>query len=296
MSTRYTEGPFGIPMKDKQARALEPIIKALPKDVDHALRRTLAQRGVSELLPESRCDVSWITVEAPDHVGDLVLTAGMDDSIYQLNPLVTLNHRYDRPPVGRSLWRRRMVRPGDRNVSGNGLYGVKAKTFYPPKPGDWPGAEWPPDVAFALVQAGLLAGKSIGFLPLQLRPPSADEVERQPQLKSVRFIIEKWLLLEYACCYLPMQPFALVEEVAKSLTPELRRDLNLPDDAAPPQAAKIAENPGSDMPVSPADKPALPFTTARDLERALYRRLTSAAFSEILKKSAQRTWKSVAGS
>lgn len=213
------EGPLGLPMKDKQALALEHIIRSLPKDAEHAPRRLIAKRGVSELLPEARSDVSWITVEAPDHAGDLVLAAGMDDSIYQLNPIVTLNHRYDEPAVGRSLWRRRIV-PG---ASGYGLAGVKAKTFYPPRPESWQEDKaWPPDLAFTLVQVGLLAGKSIGFLPLQLRPPTEEEKDAHPQLASVRFIIEKWLLLEYACCALPMQPFALVEEVA-----ELRRGLDV---------------------------------------------------------------------
>jgi len=30
----------------------------------------------------------------------------MDDSQFALNPIVTLNHDYSMPPVGRSLWRK----------------------------------------------------------------------------------------------------------------------------------------------------------------------------------------------
>src|SRR5215813_1163526 len=100
------EGPFGLPMKDKQAKALGAILRELPaSESERSLRRLSSTRGLSELSPESRCDVSWITVEAPDHSRDLVLASGMDDSIYRLNPIVTLNHQYDQPPVGRSLWR-----------------------------------------------------------------------------------------------------------------------------------------------------------------------------------------------
>src|SRR4051794_21967333 len=101
MSNHFeTDGPFGFPLKDKQAKALDAILRTLPKgDGSFALRRLSSTKGLSELSPEGRCDVSWITVEAPDHAGDLVLASGMDDSIYQLNPIVTMNHRYDEPPV-----------------------------------------------------------------------------------------------------------------------------------------------------------------------------------------------------
>ena len=29
-------------------------------------------------------------------------------------------------------------------------------------------------------------------------------------------VVEEWLLLEYACCYLPMQPNSVVEQVLKA--------------------------------------------------------------------------------
>lgn len=207
-----TEGPFGLPMKDKQAKALDAILRDLPAAEDsRVLHRLSSTRGISEFTPESRCDVSWITVETPDHSRDLVLASGMDDSIYQLNPIVTLNHQYDQPPVGRSLWRRK-VREGS-------LVGVKAKTYYLPRPKSWTAAQWPADKAFELVKAGLLNGKSIGFLPLQLHAPTSQEIDQNPQLQNVRHIITRWLLLEYACCFLPMQPFALVEQVSKSQAP-----------------------------------------------------------------------------
>src|SRR5207247_4787806 len=184
----YTEGPHGLPMRDKQAQALEARLKSLPKDEAFAFRRLSLGRGLSELQPGERADVSWITEESPDRLGDIVLAAGMDDSHYQLNPIVTLNHAYDQPPVGRSLWRRK-ARDG-------ALKGVQAKTHYPPRPGGWTLSDWPPDLAFELVKAGLLRGKSIGFIPLKLRTPTANEIEQNPAMADVRYIIEEWLLAE----------------------------------------------------------------------------------------------------
>lgn len=198
-----TEGPFGLPMTDAQARRLEDRIKSLPRDEAFAFRRRDLRSGAET---DGRCDVSWITEESPDRIGDVVRAAGMDDSHFALNPLVTLNHDYARPPVGRSLWRR-PARAGER-------VGIQAKTYYPPRPANWQDAVWPPDAAFELLAAGLLGGKSIGFLPLSLREPTPQE---RPRMKGVRYLVESWMLVEYACCFLPMQPFAVVEQVERSV-------------------------------------------------------------------------------
>jgi len=74
-----------------------------------------------------------------------------------------------------------------------------------------------PDTAFELVKADLLRGKSIGFFPVKVRTPTAAEISERPAWRHVRYIIEEWLLAEYACCYLPVQPHAVVEQVSKSL-------------------------------------------------------------------------------
>ena len=84
------------------------------------------------------------------------------------------------------------------------MHGVKAKTQYPARPDGWTLSDWPPDLAFELVKAGLLRGKSIGFIPLKMRPPTAEEIGKNSDDATVRYIIENWLLAEYACCYSPM--------------------------------------------------------------------------------------------
>ncbi len=55
--------------------------------------------------------------------------------------------------------------------------------FWPARPENWPDDDWPPDCAFPLIQAGLLAGKSIGFLPLKVHAPTAGEIDKNPQLE-----------------------------------------------------------------------------------------------------------------
>ena len=154
-----TEGPFGVPMKDAQARALETRLKDLPKDDAFAFRRCTLARGLAEWQPEGRADVSWITEESPDRVGDIVLARGMDDSHFALNPLVTLNHNYAEPPVGRSLWRRTRQGGQPRRHQGEDALSDAARRLVR--------GAWPPDVAFDLLQSGLLLGKSIGFSAAQ---------------------------------------------------------------------------------------------------------------------------------
>ena len=258
-----TEGPFGLPMKDAQAKALEERLRALPDDDAFTLRRCAYERGVSELQPGERADVSWITAETPDRMGDVVLANGMDDSHYQLNPIVTLNHAYDQPPVGRSLWRRK-TRDG-------ALRGVKAKTHYPPRPAGWTFPDWPPDSAFELVKAGLLRGKSIGFIPLKLRAPNGDEIQKNPDFARVRYIIEEWLLAEYACCYLPMQPNAVVEVVSKSIPSGWVELLGMPQ---PPEVA---------------------FTPLAEMEAAARRLLGGLRRDGMLETSCDRAWNRVRG-
>src|SRR5262245_38302128 len=130
-----TTGPVGIPMTDDQAFALESVLKKLPAE-DQAPRKARLDPAIYELEVGERADISWISTEAIDRDREVVLAKGLNDSHFQLNPLVTVNHRYDLPPVGKSLWRKFADEPHRR--------GVIAKTHYPAKPEAWTDA-WPPD-------------------------------------------------------------------------------------------------------------------------------------------------------
>jgi hypothetical protein len=201
-------GPFGFPLPDPAARALDRLLQKQPRGPEYVYRRLVAAAAPPELTPGERAEVSWISTESIDRLGTVILSAGMDDSQFALNPLVTLAHDYRVPPVGRSLWRRRS-RDGT-------AAGVRAKTRYPERPPAWPASDpWPPDRAFALIQAGLLQGKSIGFLPLRSHVPTTQEAERNGWGDRVALVIDEWLLLEYACVFLPANQDALVEAVAR---------------------------------------------------------------------------------
>jgi hypothetical protein len=221
------EGPLGFPMPDRAARQLDILLRRLPSTPEHAYRHAITPRGPGELNLDERWDVSWISTESVDRTGEVVLARGMDDSQFRLNPIVTLGHNYDLPPAGISLWRRR-AREG---AAPNLRVGIKARTQYPGRPESWPADQpWLPDQVFALVQAGLLRGKSIGFLPLRVHAPDDREVRSRGWGDGVRLVIDDWLLLEYACVTLPANQDALVEAVAKGavcLEEPLRQALRL---------------------------------------------------------------------
>jgi hypothetical protein len=202
-------GPLGFPVTDQQARALEGILKTQSKDSAFAYRQLVLAKAPAEVLAGERSDVSWISTEEPDRTREVVLAGGLNDAQFQLNPIVTMNHCYQVPPVGKSLWRKK-ARDGQ-------VRGVKAKTLYPARPQSWPaGQDWAPDVAFALVQADMLRGKSIGFLPIKGFAPDAKTCEKHGWTQ-VDWVVEEWMLLEYACTFLPTQQQAVVEAVSKSM-------------------------------------------------------------------------------
>lgn len=253
-----TEGPLGIPMLDQQAKGVDQALARLPKDALHEPGYLQVAKATTELRADKRCDISWISTEDVDHMHEIVLAKGMDDRHFQLNPVVTLQHAYWLPPVGRSLWRKKARQ--------NGTQGIKAKTHYPIRPEQWH-QEWPPDIALTLVQSGLLCGKSIGFLPTKVRQPTDEEIARYPEYRKVRRIVEKWLLLEYACVYLPAQPNAVVESVAKglrSIPAHYQKALGL---ELEPKAQGI------------------PFTSLKEIERHIQRKINRLDFSRITRRA-----------
>jgi hypothetical protein len=231
-SLALTEGPLGFPLTDKQAFTIESLLKQLPKEPAYSYRKAIIEKATTETLPGERSDVSWISTEDPDRADEVVIAKGMNDSQFQLNPIVTLQHAYYLPPVGKSLWRKKTK---DRDK-----VGIKAKTQYPAKPESWPDDEWPPDCAFTLVQSGLLNGKSIGFLPLKVHTPTDAEINKNGWTKPPCLIIDEWVLLEYACCYLPCQQNAVVESVSKSIPASFLEALGINVDDPALQLSKSA--------------------------------------------------------
>jgi hypothetical protein len=241
------EGPLGFPLTEKQARNLDALLKLLPNTKEYEYRKTLFAKAPTELNPGERSDVSWISTETPDRYGDVMFAKGMNDSQYALNPIVTLNHSYSTPPIGRSLWRK-FVKDGD-------IRGIKAKTVYPPKPDGWDEKQvWQPDQVFAQVQAGLLNAKSIGWVPTKAHFADPKEAMKFG-CNDGDLLVEEWLLIEYAVGTIPVNPETVVQTISKTL----------PEQSPPPHLI---------LPVK--------FTHLDEIERAIKERIESINLSCIV--------------
>jgi len=134
----------------------------------------------------------------------------------------------------------------------------------------------------ALVQAGLLNGKSIGFLPLKVHTPDEKEYQKNGWAHdSVKRVIDEWLLIDYACCFLPVNQDALVEAVSKGaveLTDELARAMGL--DAALFKAPRRGASPFS----------VVPFITLAEAEEALERQVKAIDFDMLTRKAIESAW------
>jgi len=201
------EGPFGFPMPSAVAKEVERIQKGLPqeiRDMGYQKRTTLAPMDIAE---GERADISLITSDAVDRDREVMIPKGGNWKQFEKNPVVTFAHAYDQLPVGRALWVK-----AARDDKTNGWL---AKTQYTERPEDWEGP-WFPDAVWHFVKSGDLAGKSIGFLPLDGSPPDEKEIKARPELAGVQFVIRKWLALEYAVAPVQSNPDAIVIAVGKA--------------------------------------------------------------------------------
>jgi phage head maturation protease len=275
-----TEGPLGFPMFDAEAKALDSLLREHP---DHEYQRLVVEKATADLTSGERADVSWIQTETIDRYAEIVLASGFDDTFFKGNPIVTINHDYYKQPVGRSLWRQRL-REGDRR-------GVKAKTHYPPRPEEWPDSEiWHSDAAWSLVKSGLMGGKSIGFITLKSHSPTEEEVKKRPELAKVRRIVDAWSLLEYACCWLPVNPETVVEATSKALV--TAQDLKA-FGIEPPIAAKHASGAsrgfgGENVP--PELVKVIPHTPYDQIEAAVRRALADIDLAGLCERALEQAY------
>lgn len=205
MKRKLVTGPLGLKLTDDQAKSLDALLKTLPKEC-----QTIKRKGVvasTELVKGERSDISWITTDSVDRDNEVVVPEGIDLEHYKKNPIVLWGHD-DTKPIGKAIW-----------IKHEGQ-GLKAKTQYATRPNNHTG-DWIPDTVFALVQQGILKGRSIGFLPLEYAPPTEEHIKARPEWKNARAIIPRSLMYEYSVVSVPANQDALVEAVSKGFRREL---------------------------------------------------------------------------
>jgi len=264
-------GPCGIPTKTALAEDLERVLAELPRECRDYIEAHQARDPVTgqplflvrqatvpeqfELREGDRDDISLITTDALDRDWEVMLPDGGDWSQVQRAGFpVTFAHRYDQLPVGRGLWVKRVREPAN---------GWLARTHYVERPEAWVG-EWFPDAVWHLVRSGALRGKSIGFIPLEVRPPTAQEISARPELERCRLVIARWMALEWAVAPVQSNPDALVVAVSTAKAAGLEipeailetMDVKLPVEPVRVEVkGAIPYSVHGDVPTAPEDTP-----------------------------------------
>jgi len=144
---------------------------------------------VKQVNDEERIIDAMASVAVVDRQGDLVLPNAFEKRMdrFRKNPVILLAHDYEQLPIGRSL---------EEKVVENGLQ-IKVQ-FAPTEEGI---------KLYGLYKDGFMRGFSIGYIPLEWRNPTAEEVQKYgPELQRVLTQVE---LLEISAVPVPANHAAL---------------------------------------------------------------------------------------
>jgi len=198
-----TFGPLNTPMSDEYAKKQEELL-----DTGEYTHVTLSKANSFEAFIErEKADISIITDESIDKEGDVIPSKSVDfDTLgFRKNPIVSYNHNYDIPPVGKSLWQK----------SSGGV--TRAKTQYISRPESLPeNVEWFADSVYHMIKSGVLRGKSLGGL-IKYRAPTQKDFDSNPSWQGAKRIVEKYLIFEYSVVSIGANTHAIVEMISKSL-------------------------------------------------------------------------------
>ena len=195
----------------------------------------LLEPSASETMEVRRSEKSvvvTISTRARDRHGDVIDPGGVRLDRFRKNPVVLYAHDYKGLPVAKSLWEK--VRPSSKSLGGNGGESIADQlTELIAKPQFHLQTELSREV-WALVEKGVLAAWSIGFIPEEWEPGETtsglrsrsgcfggagkDEGGRRKEegvlsLHPSGFRVLKWDLLEYSCVPVPANFEALTHEL-----------------------------------------------------------------------------------
>ena len=168
-------------------------------------RIKIAADIIGEVDGDARTFTAKITTSSVDRDGEVLIPQGMDAKDFSNNGTVFWNHDYQTLPLGRSLSMKR----------GDGFW--EAKAWLVDRPPTLPaGQEWLPDTIHHLMLRKVIKGVSVGFIPIESRPPSKGDIAKYGD--EVRRVYSKWKLLEFSVVPLPANQDALITAVSKGVS------------------------------------------------------------------------------
>jgi hypothetical protein len=194
----------GLMVPEPLARHIDELSKGLPSDFTfRRVAKAISDPRFGQLEDGSRTDISTVTTDDIDRDNEIILPGGIDLSDFRKSPTVFYAHDYTKP-IGKALWIKAV---------GNGL---DACTKYAKKPDGWQGP-WLPDAVLSMMQEGIGCGKSIGLIPLSIRPVTRADLQQRPDWRGAKQIVDKSVMLEFSAAPLPVNQLALATAVSKGL-------------------------------------------------------------------------------
>lgn len=144
---------------------------------------------------DARTFTAKITTNSVDRDGEVLIPQGMDARDYKKNPVVFWNHDYNLP-IGTAA---DMKRNDDH-------WTATAKLASTPFAQE----------VYTLMREGVVRGVSVGFVPIESRPPTKGDLSKFGD--DVRRVYSKWKLLEFSVVPLPANQDALITAVSKGVS------------------------------------------------------------------------------
>ena len=176
---------------------------------------------ITKATPRQKLDagqvVHYISTAAVDRDHEVLDPKGVQLKHYKKNPQVLWSHDPRDPDniIGKNIW---------INQDQKGLVALTQFALSNEKASK----------VYNLYKDGFLKAWSVGFVPLVGRRPKSDEkltivIGEDLKPGEIRYVHEKWELLEYSAVGVPSNPEALTEQVAKGyeLTDELIKELEI---------------------------------------------------------------------
>jgi hypothetical protein len=99
--------------------------------------------------------------------------------------------------------------------------------------------------------------------------PTDDEIKKNADLQGVQRIIDEWLLLEYACVYIPCQQNAVVEAASKGVR-------------IPNQILELFK-----IPKAWTELSGMPFTTEAEVLKSIDRQINAIEFRALARQTVE---------
>jgi hypothetical protein len=208
-------GPLDFPMKSEDAKDMENKLES----GEYSPIKITKSDALEAFFDKEKADISIVTDGSIDKDGEIIDPNSINwDKFKNNGGCVPLNHDYYNPPVGKSIWQKKV----SENV-------WKAKTQYVPKPENYPvEKEWYADTVFHLIKFGILKAKSIGGIAKYREPIQTDyDKFKITDTRSLKRISSAFIVYEYSVCLIGCNDNALVEAISKSHFPITKDFINV---------------------------------------------------------------------